>query len=363
MYDKLFSPVVIGGLTLKNRVVFAPTTLGLPEDRLIAFIARVARGGAGLIVIGDVSARSAPLSLYSRRGFDRYRRLCDAAHAGGAKVSAQLHLSDSSFKSLVKYLPQMLTRKIEPQEIRALLNGTVRDTVTRMPLCDVEKKIRSFGEAAVLARNAGFDMVQVHGDRLCGSFSSALYNQREDGYGGSAENRARFCVEAVRAVRKSVPDMPIDYKLAVRQESPHYGNAGVLIDELPVFVPLLMAAGANSFHVTLANHGALSDPIPPADHPYFQEEGCFLRYCDAVRRCTSLPVCGVGGLSSPGFIETQLDNGQIDLIAMSRQLICDPEWPIKAAEGRPYRRCIRCNKGCLEGLQRHQGVHCILEKE
>lgn len=363
MYDKLFSPFRIGGLSLKNRIVFAPTTLGLPEEQLIAFIARVARGGAGLIVLGDVSARSAPLSLYSRRGFDRYRRLCDAAHAGGAKVCAQLHLTDSSFRPLLKYLPQMLTRKIGPQDMRVLLNGTVRDTVTRMPPKDVERNIRSFGEAAALAQRAGFDMVQVHGDRMCGSFSSSLYNQREDGYGGSPENRARFCVEAVRAVRASVPDMPIDYKLAIRQESPHYGNAGVLIDELPVFVPMLTEAGVSSFHVALANHGALSDPIPPADHPYFQDEGCFLGYCDAVRRYTRLPICGVGGLSSPDFIEAQLAVGRIDLVAMSRQLICDPEWPVKVAEGLPYRRCIRCNKGCLEGLQRHQGAHCIFERE
>lgn len=92
---------------------------------------------------------------------------------------------------------------------------------------------------------------------MCGSFSSSIYNQRTDRYGGSAENRARFACEAVAAVRKALPDMTIDYKLAVRQEDPHYGNAGVLKEELPVFVPLLEQAGVNSFHVTLANHSEL----------------------------------------------------------------------------------------------------------
>ena len=104
-------------------------------------------------------------------------------------------------------------------------------------------------------------MIQIHGDRMCGSFSSSIYNHRTDEYGGTAENRARFAVEAVSAVREKLPDMPIDYKLAVRQENPHYGNAGVIEDELKVFVPMLEKAGVTSFHVTLANHSDLENTI------------------------------------------------------------------------------------------------------
>ena len=132
-------------------------------------------------------------------------------------------------------------------------------------------------------------MVQVHGDRMCGSFSSSVFNHRTDAYGGSATDRARFAVEAVSAVRRRLPNLPIDYKLAVRQEEPHYGNAGVLVEELPVFVPLLEGAGVTSFHVTLANHGELSDTIPPRNHPEFGKEGCFLKFCDQVRKLTSCP--------------------------------------------------------------------------
>src|SRR5699024_533915 len=147
---------------------------------------------------------------------------------------------------------------------------------------------------------------------MCGSFSSTLFNQRTDCYGGSPENRARFAVEAVSAIRCRLPDVPIDYKLAVRQEDPHYGNAGVLESELPVFVPLLEKAGVTSFHVTMANHGELSDTIPPKNHPEFGAEGCFLKFCDQVRALTSLPVCGVGGLTNPDFVEEQLKSGRID---------------------------------------------------
>ena len=206
-------------------------------------------------------------------------------------------------------------------------------------------------------------MVQVHGDRMCGSFSSSIFNHRTDEYGGSAENRARFAVEAVRAVHAAVPEFPIDYKLAVRQEDPHYGNAGVLVEELPVFVPLLEQAGVTSFHVTLANHSALENTIPPASHPAFGQPGCFLKFCDAVRQYTRLPLCGVGGLNDPDFVEQQLASGRIQCAAMSRQLLADPEWVNKLQKGRAktIHRCVRCNKKCLGGLMAHQGTRCIYD--
>ena len=98
---------------------------------------------------------------------------------------------------------------------------------------------------------------------MCGSFSSVIFNHRTDEYGGNASgNRARSATEAVQAIRKRLPDLPIDYKLAVRQENPHYGNAGVLKLSLESLIPLLEEAGVTSFHVTLANHSSLEDTIP-----------------------------------------------------------------------------------------------------
>lgn len=131
-------------------------------------------------------------------------------------------------------------------------------------------------------------MVQVHGDRMCGSFSSAIFNHRTDEYGGSAERRARFAVEAVKAVHAAVPGMAIDYKLAVRQENPHYGNAGVVEEELAVFVPLLVQAGVTSFHVTLANHSALENTIPSASHPSSRRPAAS---SSSAMRCAGIPVC------------------------------------------------------------------------
>ncbi len=366
MYEAIFRPIELGGLTLKNRIIFAPTSMGLRGKAYERRLRGIAAGGCAMIVIGDVPVgRGGPFSLYSKKGAAHYKRLCELVHAEGCLICAQLHQSDSDFKAMLRYLPGILSGRISKEQLRPLLNRQAEKLVTGMPAEQAGAIAASFGRAAQLAQQAGFDMIQVHGDRMCGSFSSALFNHRTDAYGGSAAGRARFAAEAVAAVRRAAPGMPIDYKLAVRQEAPHYGNAGVLLEELPVFVPLLERAGATSFHVTLADHADLSDPIPAADHPYFGGEGCFLRYCDLVRSCTELPICGVGGLTSPDFVEGQLASGRIDCAAMSRQLIADPAWPEKVRRGEAgtIRRCVRCNIACLGGMQRHEGVHCIYDRK
>lgn len=320
-----------------------------------------------MIVIGDVPVLPHGFgpSLYTKKGMEFYKTLADTVHSEGCKLCAQLHQSDSNLKAMVKYLPGVLTKRISMEELRPLLNQQVGPYITSLPVKKIEKITNAFGNAAELALEAGFDMVQVHGDRMCGSFSSALFNHRNDCYGDSPENRARFAVEAVSAIRRRLPDVPIDYKLAVRQEEPHYGNAGVLESELSVFVPLLEKAGVTSFHVTLANHSNLSDTIPPKNHPEFGAEGCFLKFCDQVRKLSSLPICAVGGLTSPDFIEAQLLSGRIDCAAMSRQLIADPDWPNKVFShlSGEIHRCVRCNKECLGGMMAHRGVHCIYERK
>lgn len=366
MYETLCSPITLGNLKLKNRIIFAPTTMGLKEDAYFKKIKEIAAGGCSMMIIGDVPVLPGHFghSLYRKKGFAYYRKLTEIAHSHDCLICAQLHQTDTNLKGMVKYIPGILTKKISQKELRPLLNAQVAPYITKMSAKKVQKITSAFGDAAVLAKKAGFDMVQVHGDRMCGSFTSTVFNYRTDLYGGTAENRFRFAVEAVSAIHKRLPDYPIDFKLAVRQENPHYGNAGVLNTELHLFVPLLEKAGVTSFHVTLANHSSLEDTIPGAKHPYFSEEGCFLKFCDEVRKYTQLPVCGVGGLVHPDFIEKQLKENRIQCAAMSRQLVADPEWMNKVMTGntKEIHKCIRCNKRCLGGMIAHEGVHCIYDK-
>lgn len=366
MYQAINNPVNYGGLELKNRIIFAPTTFGLSDEEYFEKIRKIAAGGCAMIIVGDVPVGKSTFekSLFDKKGFAYYQKLARIVHQENCRICAQLHQSDSNMLAMLKYVPGVLSKKITMQQLRTLLNNKVSPYITKMSQHKIHKIIQGFGEAAVLAVKADFDMVQVHGDRMCGSFSSVIFNHRTDEYGGNARNRARFATEAVQAIRKRLPDLPIDYKLAVRQENPHYGNAGVLESELGIFIPLLEDAGVTSFHVTLANHSSLEDTIPPANHPYFKEQGCFLKFCDEVRNYTDKPITGVGGLNQPDFIEEQLANGRITCAAMSRQLLADPEWPdkVKNRQITEIHRCVRCNKKCLGSLQQHQGTHCIYEK-
>ena len=365
MYETINSPINYGGLELKNRIIFAPTTFGLAEDEYFEKIRKIAAGGCAMVIIGDVPVGKSQFekSLFDKKGFAHYQKLVEIVHSYDCRICAQLHQTDSNMLAMLKYVPGVLTKKISMEELRPLLNAEVAPYISKLSARKIHKIINGFGEAAVLAVKAGFDMVQVHGDRMCGSFSSTVFNHRTDEYGGSAERRARFAVEAVKAVHAAVPGMAIDYKLAVRQENPHYGNAGVVEEELAVFVPLLVQAGVTSFHVTLANHSALENTIPPASHPEFKETGCFLKFCDEVRRYTSVPLCGVGGLNDPDFVEQQLASGRIQCAAMCRQLLADPNWVNKLQSGNAAKihRCVRCNKKCLGGLIAHQGTRCIYD--
>lgn len=364
-YDLIGRKINYGGIELKNRIIFAPTTMGLKKDEYFRKLEEIAAGGCAMIIIGDVPVgknRFVP-SLYNKRGIKYYSEICERIHKYDCKVCAQLHQNDTQFKGMKKYIPQLITGKIDKMDLRRLMNEATGDYISSIPEDDVREITASFGEAAVQAEKIGFDMVQVHGDRMCGSFSSSIFNHRYDRYGGCVEFRTRFATECVKAIREKLPDIPIDYKLTVRQENPHYGNAGVAEEELSVFVPALEKAGVTSFHVTLANHSRLEDPIPAYNHPDFGEQGCFLKFCDEVRQYTTLQVCGVGGLNDPEFINEQLSSGRIDCAAMSRQLIADPEWVNKVLSNKveKIKRCVRCNKKCLEGMYRHQGVHCIYE--
>src|SRR5699024_3962976 len=147
-------------------------------------------------------------------------------HSEGCLAGAQLHQSDSDLGAMVKYLPALLARRISPDGLRQKLNDAAGPYITGLPAEKVKRITAAFGDAAAQARRAGFDLVQVHGDRMCGSFASSLFNRRTDAYGGSMENRLRFAREAVEAVRASQPDLPIDFKLVVRLEN--YGRAGLL---------------------------------------------------------------------------------------------------------------------------------------
>ena len=163
MYETIQTPFNYGGLTLKNRIIFAPTTFGLSDEDYFEKIRRIAAGGCAMIIVGDVPVGKSHFgkSLFDKKGFAFYEKVIGIAHDNDCKVCAQLHQSDSNIKAMLKYVPGVLTKRISMQELRPLLNNEVAPYITNMPHKKVKEITSAFGTAAVLAKKAGFDIFLI----------------------------------------------------------------------------------------------------------------------------------------------------------------------------------------------------------
>lgn len=355
---KTFTSLQIGSMCLKNRIVFAPTSMGPVGPEAYG---EIAAGGAGLIVMADLSVVPSMMGapgLGTDAGLERFGQIIRLCHEYGCKVSAQIfHPEYDPVLIRGLYLQAVSGNGGSPDEVRRVLAESTREYCDRLAASEVEEIIGAFADAAMRARRAGFDMVQIHGDRLAGSFASPLFNHRADVFGSHIE----FPRRVVRAVREAVPDMPVDYKLTVRMEEGKLGRGGISETEVPEFVRVLDDAGVDSYHVSLANHTDVANTIPPANHPLLRGEGCFVGLAKLVKQYTDRPVCAVGKLQDPDKIEEVLQGG-LDLAGMSRQLIADSQWVRKVQEGREDEilYCRYCNQKCMGALRGGQAVGCIL---
>lgn len=155
MYETILSPLNYGGLSLKNRIIFAPTSLGLSQAEQIERLRRIAAGGCAMIIVGDmpVLPHGFGPSLYSKKGFAFYKALADAVHGEGCKLCAQLHQSDSNVKAMLKYIPGVLTKRISMEELRPLLNQQVAPYITGLPEKKIAEITDAFGKAGGTCRS------------------------------------------------------------------------------------------------------------------------------------------------------------------------------------------------------------------
>ncbi len=355
---KLFTPLSIKGATLKNRLVFAPTTTGCDS---LPLIEKLIEGNVGLIILPDVSVIPSMLgmpSLDTLKWESYFKQVLSLAHAHQCLVSVQLFHPEYD----IRLMAQLYSRRgeVSSEEIHRQMGDSMKVYADSLTTQEIEEIIEKFAIAARNASQIGFDMIQVHGDRLAGSFSSSLFNHRTDAFG----QRPKFSCDILTRIRKEVPEMIIDYKAAVRTENPPLGKGGILIDELPQFIPQLEAAGADLFHVALANHSTLRDTIPAATHPLLKGEGCFLHLARAVKAVATKPVCVVGKLQHPDFIEQVMNEG-FELAALSRQLIADPAWGRKAEENKTEEilYCTYCNARCVSSIMTGKPISCILHEK
>lgn len=364
MQNVLLQPIEVGGQTFKNRIMFPPLTTGYEKNGMISeqdmgFYTRLAKGGVGYIVMGDVApinSFSPTPKLFDDSQIPAFKALADSVHAYGTKLGVQLFHPEYDVDAINSLFMQ---KKFD--EMRQRLHHDMMfftDEVSEEMLMAIIDKMCA---CAVRAQKAGVDVIQIHGDRLNGCLCSTRMNHRTDKFGGSLENRVRFARMLTRAIRKAVPDMVIDYKLSI--VTPQRGKGGVDEADAVQFAKWLVEDGVDMFHVAQANHtGNMADTIPPMGvQPY----GFFVKIAGDIKKAVNVPVSAVGRIVDAEMAARVIESGMADMVAMGRPLLADPDWGTKIAAGKAcdIRRCISCNKGCTDAIQNRQFLSCVLNAE
>ena len=344
--------------------MFPPLTTGYEKNGMISeqdmgFYTRLAKGGVGYIVLGDVApinSFSPTPKLFDDSQIPAFKALADSVHAYGTKLGVQLFHPEYDVDAINSLFMQ---KKFD--EMRQRLHHDMMfftDEVSEEMLMAIIDKMCA---CAVRAQKAGVDVIQIHGDRLNGCLCSTRMNHRTDKFGGSLENRVRFARMLTRAIRKAVPDMVIDYKLSI--VTPQRGKGGIDEADAVQFAQWLVEDGVDMFHVAQANHtGNMADTIPPMGvQPY----GFFVKIAGDIKKAVNVPVSAVGRIVDADMAARVIESGMADMVAMGRPLLADPDWGTKIAAGKAcdIRRCISCNKGCTDAIQNRQFLSCVLNAE
>ena len=364
MENVILQPIEVGGQTFKNRIMFPPLTTGYEKNGMISeqdmgFYTRLAKGGVGYIVLGDVApinSFSPTPKLFDDSQIPAFKALADSVHAYGTKLGIQIFHPEYDVDAINSLFMQ---KKFD--EMRQRLHHDMMfftDEVSEEMLMAIIDKMCA---CAVRAQKAGVDVIQIHGDRLNGCLCSTRMNHRTDKFGGSLENRVRFARMLTRAIRKAVPDMVIDYKLSI--VTPQRGKGGIDEADAVQFAQWLVEDGVDMFHVAQANHtGNMADTIPPMGvQPY----GFFVKIAGDIKKAVNVPVSAVGRIVDADMAARVIESGMADMVAMGRPLLADPDWGTKIAAGKAcdIRRCISCNKGCTDAIQNRQFLSCVLNAE
>lgn len=362
---KILEPITVGGVEFKNRIMFPPLTTGYEErdgsigDRSRGFYTRIAQGGAAYIVLGDVApiASFSPTpKLYCDEQIESFKKLADEVHKYGAKLGVQIFHPEYDVDAINELFQQGKMAEVRERLHHDMMHFT--DEVTEEGLMKIVDKMC---DCARRAEKAGVDVIQVHGDRLTGCLCSTRMNHRTDKFGGSLENRTRFALMLVRALREAVPDMIIDYKFPI--VTPERGKGGIDLCDAPQFAQWLEGAGVDMLHVAQANHtGNMADTIPPMGvQPY----GFFVDITGQIKDAVNIPVSAVGRIIDPQMAERVVESGKADMVGIGRGFLADEDWVRKVEEGRGDKiiRCLSCNKGCTDAIQKREGLACVLNPE
>ncbi len=344
----LFTPVRVGKMALKNRVVATPTATGLAQndqvtDSLKRLYTARARGGAGLIMIEpgavDIDNPGSNLGLYDDKFISGLRPLVEVAHSHDAAIGIQLIYYGRQWPLGAP----LNTTLVAPSAIPWSPSQPVPKELT---LYEIEQIVQKFVDGARRAGEAGFDVVELqaaHG-YLISQFFSGLSNQRQDHYGGDLEGRTRFAVEIIRRIKQTVrPDIVLSARLNGTDNVP----GGPTLQDMKAIASVLAEEGVDMISVSAGVYGSYPTIVPPYDMP----GGCYVAYAAGIKSAVKVPVIVAGRITDPHQAEEILRQGKADLIGLSRPLVADPDWPNKAKRGEfdEIRKCLGCNR-CLDSV-------------
>ena len=385
-YQKLFTPVKIGSVTIKNRFAMAPMgPLGLADaqggfnQRGIDYYTERAKGGTGLIITGVTfsdckvetqSMPNCPNSTYNPVHFIRTsREMTERVHAYGSKIFLMM---SAGFGRVT--IPTNLG-EFPPVAPSAIPHRWLDKICRPLTAEEIRSIVKSFGDGAYNAKRGGFDGVEIHAVHegyLLDQFAISMFNQRTDEYGGSLENRLRFAKEIVEEIKSRCgEDFPVALRFSVKSmikdwregalPGEEFTEMGRDIEEGLQAAKLLVEYGYDALDTDVGTYDAWWWNHPPM----YQKKGLFRPYCKMVKEVVNVPVLCAGRMDDPDMALEALEKGECDIISLGRPLLADPDYVNKLRAGRvkEIRPCISCQEGCMGRIQEYSMINCAVNPQ
>ncbi len=358
--DALFKPIKIGGMEIKNRLAVPPMGTNYAEadfsvsQRMVEYYRARAWGGFGLITIeftavqrGGVAA-ARQLGLWEDRQVNGFRKLAEAVHSQGAKLSVQLHHGGR------QTLPALCGG--QPVAPSAIPCPELKSLPREMSSGEVYETINAFVEAAQRVKAAGADAVELHGAHgyLMAEFMSAYANRRTDEFGGSLHNRMRFPRLIIEGIRERLGSFPIIFRISSEEKTVD----GRGIAETRAVCRLLEEMGVDALDVSAGVYGSFPWIWGAGDAPY----GYSTKFAEDIKKTVNIPVIGVGRIMDPAMANELVETGRLDMVALGRQSLAEPHWPrlVQRGDHDDISPCIGCHQGCTEQLFQGNNVTCVV---
>lgn len=385
-YAKLFTPVKVGSITIKNRFSMGPMgPLGLSDaeggwnQRGIDYYTERAKGGTGLIITGvtfsdcEVETQSmpnCPNSTYNPVHFVRTsKEMTERVHAYGAKIFLQM---SGGFGRVT--IPTNLG-EFPPVAPSAIPHRWLDKTCTPLTVEQIRSIVKSFGDGAYNAKRGGFDGVQIHAVHegyLIDQFAISMFNLRTDEYGGSLENRLRFAREIVEEIKERCgQDFPVTLRFSLKSmikdwrvgalPGEEFEEMGRDIEEGLEAAKLLESYGYDALDTDVGTYDAWWWSHPPM----YQEKGLYREYCELVKKVVKIPVFCAGRMDNPDMALEAIENNVCDVVELARPLLADPDYVNKLRSGRisEIRPCISCHEGCMGRISEYSMLNCAVNPQ